>query len=136
MFALSDQPLERHPARQQWTDHRAGALVVFEGRVRRTNLGRNVVRLEYEAATDIAAAEFAMLEEETRARFDVVDIACLHRTGMLELGEPAVWMAVLAAHRDAAFDACRYLIDELKKRLPIWKKEYYEDGDSGWINAP
>jgi molybdopterin synthase catalytic subunit len=136
MFQLSSEPLDQHPAILQQADVNAGARVVFEGRVRKINLDREVIRLEYEAAPDIAAAEFAALEQETRERFEILDVVCLHRIGMLERGDMAVWIGVLAPHRDAAFDACRYVINELKKRLPIWKKEYYTDGDSGWINAP
>ncbi len=136
MFALSDRPLLEHPLVQSLADPAAGALVTFEGRVRQQNQGRAVTRLEYEGAELLAANEFKSIEAEASQRFDITQLHCVHRTGMLEIGEIAVWMGVLAPHRGPAFDACRYVIDELKKRLPIWKKEYYADGDSGWINAP
>ncbi len=136
MFALSDLPLLEHSLVQSLNDPAAGALVTFEGRVRQQNQGRAVTRLEYEGAELLAANEFQSIEAEACQRFDITQLHCVHRTGMLEIGEIAVWIGVLAPHRGPAFDACRYLIDELKKRLPIWKKEYYADGDSGWINAP
>ena len=72
---------------------------------------------------------------EARQRFGVARVACAHRVGPLAIGELAVWVGVSAAHRGEAFDACRYIIDEVKHRVPIWKKEYYQDGDSGWVNC-
>jgi len=69
------------------------------------------------------------------ARFGLDHAECVHRTGALEIGDVAVWVGVSAAHRGEAFDACRHIIDEIKHRVPIWKKEYYTDGDSGWVNC-
>jgi molybdopterin synthase catalytic subunit len=114
----------------------AGALVVFEGRVRNVNQGRPVTCLEYEGAEALAGREFARIEADVLDRFDVLDVHCVHRVGTLKVGDIAVWIGVVAAHRAAAFEACRYTIDELKQRLPIWKKEVYTDGNSGWINSP
>ena len=136
MFRLSDTPIEAHPATQDRSLDAAGALVVFEGRVRNRNAGREVRQLEYEGAETLAANEFQRIEQEALDRFDILEVRCIHRTGVLQIGDMAVWIAVLSAHRGPAFEACRYVIDELKQRLPIWKKEYYLDGESDWINAP
>ena len=73
--------------------------------------------------------------DEARRKFAIVDAICIHRVGTLEIGDIAVWVGVTAAHRGAAFDACRYIIDEVKARVPIWKKEHYTGGDSGWVNC-
>lgn len=136
MFELLASPIEPERLRRQAENEDAGALVTFEGRVRLQNQGRTVVRLEYEGAPELAANEFRHIEAEALNQFDVLDIRCWHRVGSLEIGDVAVWVGVLAAHRGPAFDACRFVIDELKRRLPIWKKEHYVDGDSGWINSP
>lgn len=116
-------------------DSRAGALVCFEGWVRDSNEGQAVVRLEYEAFVSLAEKEGSRILEETMRVFPVFDIRCIHRVGTLELGDLAVWVGVSTQHRAAAFDACRLVIDEVKSRVPIWKKEHYASGDSGWINC-
>jgi sulfur-carrier protein adenylyltransferase/sulfurtransferase len=113
----------------------AGGFVVFEGRVRNRNEGRPVLRLEYEAFGPLAEKEGQRVVEEALQRFEVEGVRCEHRVGLLELGEVAVRVEVAAAHRDAAFAACRYVIDEIKKRVPIWKKEHYADGASEWVNG-
>lgn len=114
---------------------RTGAVVTFSGIVRDHNDGKNVRALEYEAYAPLCETEAQKIFDEAIAKFDILSLACLHRTGKLNVGDTAVWIGVGAAHRDAAFEACRYVIDEVKKRLPIWKKEYYSDGDSGWVNC-
>lgn len=113
----------------------AGGYCSFEGWVRNENEGRQVDRLEYEAYEPLVISEGKRVLEEARQRFAYLEARCVHRTGLLEIGELAVWVGVAAAHRDEAFRACRYIIDELKLRLPIWKKEHYVDGDSGWVNC-
>lgn len=121
--------------RAAMADVRAGGFVSFEGWVRNTNEGRGVLRLEYEAFGPLAEKEGSRIVEEARRSFGVFDIRCVHRVGVLELGELAVWIGVSAQHRGAAFEACRWVIDEVKTRVPIWKKEHYAEGDSGWVNA-
>jgi molybdopterin synthase catalytic subunit len=113
----------------------AGACVTFEGWVRDHNDGAPVVALEYEAHAAIAEQEGAKIVGEALARFAVTVARCEHRVGKLAIGDCAVWVGVTAAHRGAAFDACRYIIDETKQRVPIWKKEHYRDGQSGWVNC-
>jgi molybdopterin synthase catalytic subunit len=135
-FTLSARPLDTTAPRNELAGAGAGALVEFEGRVRDRNEGRMVTQLEYEGAEALATGEFEKIATEARAKFEILDLRGIHRTGKLAVGEVAVWIGVTAAHRGPAFDACRFVIDELKKRLPIWKKEYYLEGDSGWINAP
>lgn len=135
MFSFSAQSIDVTTLRQRFNDDRAGALATFEGVVRNHNEGRNVLRLEYEAYEQLATNEAAVIFQEAREKFGVYDAICVHRTGSLEVGEVAVWVGVISAHRGEAFDACRYIIDEVKHRLPIWKKEHYVDGDSGWVNC-
>lgn len=113
----------------------AGGFCSFEGWVRNENDGRSVQRLEYEAYEPLVIAEGKKVLAEAQQRFPYLEARCVHRTGLLEIGDVAVWVGVASAHRDEAFKACRYIIDELKVRLPIWKKEHYVGGDSGWVNC-
>jgi len=116
-------------------DDSCGALVTFEGRVRNHNEGRRVERLEYEGYEALAVKEGERVLGEALGRFAIRQARCVHRLGPLALGDVAVWVGVSAHHRGDAFAACRYIIDEVKDRVPIWKKEFYADGDSGWINC-
>jgi molybdopterin synthase catalytic subunit len=133
MFRLSETPIEVAPLRAGLLASGAGAYASFEGWVRDHNEGRSVRGLAYEAYAALAAEEGARVLEEARARFDIVDVACVHRTGELAIGEMAVWVGASAAHRDAAFAACRYVIDEVKARVPIWKHERYADDSAAWL---
>ena len=112
----------------------AGAYVAFEGWVRNQNEGKKVVALVYETFATLALKEAHSLILEAKERFPVLEIRCAHRTGPLAIGDMAVWVGVLAAHREAAFLACQYVMDEIKHRLPIWKKELYADGTTAWVN--
>lgn len=114
---------------------RAGALAGFEGWVRNHNDGHSVLQLEYEVYNPIAESEGDKIIQEAKTQYDILDAYCVHRSGLLEIGDCAVWVGVSAAHRNEAFDACRYIINNIKTRLPIWKKEYYQNGDSGWVNC-
>jgi molybdopterin synthase catalytic subunit len=120
---------------QQLINSSAGAFAGFEGWVRNYNDGHKVLQLEYEVYTPIAESEGRKIIQEAKERFDILDAQSIHRSGLLEIGECAVWVGVSSVHRNEAFDACRYIIDHIKVRLPIWKKEYYENGDSGWVNC-
>ncbi|MGH9650027.1 MAG: molybdenum cofactor biosynthesis protein MoaE [Terriglobales bacterium] len=135
MFRLTREPLDPAALRQTLLDPGAGACATFEGLVRDQNEGRRVLALEYEAYGELAEKEGARILAEAQAKFALLDVACAHRTGWLGLGELAVWVGVTAAHRDAAFTACRYIIDECKVRVPVWKKEHYSDGASEWLNC-
>jgi molybdopterin synthase catalytic subunit len=134
-FKLTDQPIDLLAARAALADPRAGGYATFEGWVRNRNDGRDVVALEYEAYPALAQTEAEKILAEAAERFDIVDAAAEHRIGRLDLGDVAVWIGVTAVHRGPAFDACQYIINELKVRVPIWKKEHYTDGDSGWVNC-
>lgn len=136
MFDLTQEPIDPQTARRALDSEAVGGFVSFEGLVRIQNLGREVLRLEYEASPALAANEFSKIEQEAREAFDILDLSCIHRSGILEIGEMAVWIGVTAAHRDPAFAACRFILDELKGRLPIWKKEHYADGISDWLEHP
>lgn len=133
-FAIVEQPLDPQALRAVLEAHGAGACVCFEGWVRDHHQGRAVLGLDYEAYVALAEREGAQVLDEARQRFDIVAAHCVHRVGTLALGEIAVWVGVSAAHRDAAFAACRYVIDEIKLRVPIWKRERYGDGEAGWIH--
>ena len=133
-FTLSDRAIDTGGLRDTLEHAAAGALATFEGRVRDHNDGRAVAGLHYEAYAALAEAEGERVVEEALGKFDIVAARCMHRTGELEIGDVAVWVGVSAAHRDAAFAACRYIIDEVKSRVPIWKRERYRDGDAGWLH--
>ena len=105
-----------------------GAVVVFEGIVRNHSRGRRTLYLDYEAYEPMALKEMNGLIEQALSRFSVRELALVHRIGRLEIGETSVVAVVSSAHRSAAFEACRWLIDTLKRTVPIWKKEYFEDG--------
>jgi molybdopterin synthase catalytic subunit len=135
MFRLTSEPIDAAALRAELENTAAGACVSFEGVVRDHNDGRKVERLEYEAYPALALKEGDAILREALARFDILGALCVHRAGPLEIGGMAVWVGVAAAHRGAAFDACRYVIDEVKKRVPIWKREFYADGTVEWVNC-
>jgi len=105
-----------------------GAALVFEGVVRNQTRGRKTLYLDYEAYEEMAGSQMESLASQALQQFQIRDVAIVHRLGRLEIGETSVLIAVASAHRAAAFDACRWLIDTLKRTVPIWKKEYFEDG--------
>ena len=134
-FRFSSGPLDTAALRESLADPAAGGFAAFEGWVRNHNDGQVVARLEYEAFEDLAVKEGERIAAEALRRFPIARAACVHRVGRLEIGELAVWVGVSAVHRDEAFAACRYIIDQVKQRVPIWKKEHYLNGDSGWVNC-
>lgn len=133
-FHLSETPIDIAPLRAGVLDPRAGGYASFEGWVRDHHAGRAVGGLDYEAYAVLAEREGERIIAEAKARFDVIDACCVHRVGTLAIGDLAVWVGVSAAHRGAAFDACRYIIDETKRRVPIWKREHYREGDADWLH--
>lgn len=132
---ISKTRIEPDKLRDALLDHAAGGYVAFEGWIRNENEGEEVLRLEYEVYEPLAVKEGEKIIAEAKQKFPILHADCVHREGLLELGECAVWVGVSSAHRDEAFKACRYIIDEIKVRLPIWKKEHYVGGDSGWVNC-
>ena len=133
MFRISHAPIDPDALRRELAGFDAGGFVSFEGRVRSRNDGRRVRALEYEVYSEFAEKEGARIVGEAQQKFAVRAAACVHRIGRLRIGAIAVWAGVGAEHRDAAFAACRYIIDEIKARVPIWKKEHYATGSSQWI---
>jgi molybdopterin synthase catalytic subunit len=133
-FGLSETPIDAAALARASVHANAGAQVTFEGWVRDHNAGRAVRGLAYQAYVTLAEAEGARILAEAMRQFPIVDARCVHRIGTLEIGDLAVWVGVSAAHREAAFAACRYIIDEVKQRVPIWKNERYADGESGWLH--
>jgi molybdopterin synthase catalytic subunit len=133
-FWLSDTPFDTATLRAELLDDRVGGYASFEGWVRDHNDGRAVHGLRYEAYAGLAEAEGEKIIAEALAKFAVIDARCVHRIGDLTIGELAVWVGVSSAHRDAAFAACRYIIDEVKTRVPIWKHERYANGNAGWLH--
>ena len=134
-FRFSHEPVDIAKLRAELQDPACGGYCSFEGWVRNHNEGQDVARLEYEAFEPLAIKEGERILATAMSRFGVLHAACVHRIGDLALGELAVWVGVSSPHRDEAFLACRYIIDEVKHRVPIWKKEHYRDGDSGWVNC-
>ena len=133
-FSLSESAIDPAALTRRLDAEGVGAVVTFEGLVRDHNEGRAVRGLAYEAYAELAEAEGAKIIEEVRARFQIGQALCVHRIGELVPGELAVWVGVCAAHRDAAFAACRYVIDEVKSRVPIWKREHYAEGEPEWLH--
>jgi molybdopterin synthase catalytic subunit len=134
-FRFTQSAIDTAAARRELQDLGSGGYVSFEGWVRDQNEGQEVTQLEYEAFQELAVKEGDRIVAEALLRFPVKHALCIHRVGSLQLGEMAVWVGVSSAHRGEAFDACRFIIDEVKHRVPIWKKEHYRSGDSGWVNC-
>lgn len=110
----------------------AGGICLFLGTVRNKTGNKDVIRLEYEAYDSMALSEMEKIVRTAESRWKNCNIAVIHRTGVLKIGEIAVAIAVSAPHRDASFEACRFVIDTLKEKVPIWKKEIFEDGEE-WV---
>lgn len=135
MFELTDRDIDTEALRAEHAHDASGGFVCFEGWVRNHNDGRTVRGLQYEAYEALAVSEGNAIIAEALERFDVRSARCQHRIGRLAIGEIAVWVGAGSDHRDAAFKACRYIIDEIKARVPIWKKELYVEGDTEWIDC-
>ena len=132
MIELTTEPIDYNQLTESVRDHAAGAVTLFLGTVREFTRGVQTSWLEYEAYPDMARASMAELEAEACQKFTVTKIAISHRTGTMALGEISVAIAVSSPHRDQAFEAGRWLIDTLKERVPIWKKEHFADGREEW----
>ena len=134
MFRVTDKPIDLQALVDCVTDPEAGAIATFIGTTRNNNQGRKVIALDYEAYPEMAEKELARLGEEAKRKWQICRIAIVHRIGPVQITEPSVIIAVSAAHREAAFAACRFAIEEIKKTVPIWKKEVYEGGEI-WIGT-
>lgn len=131
---ILDEPLDAAACIIKATDAECGGMNVFIGSVRNKTKGKRVIRLEYECYHSMAVKEIKKIAEDALRQWDIRTIVIHHRTGVLSIGDIAVVIVVNAPHRDAAFEACRYAIDTLKKTVPIWKKEIFEDGEE-WVSA-
>lgn len=134
-FEISSDTIDLAEFRDSLVDETCGACVTFEGWVRNHNDGQEVASLAYEVYEPLAVKEGLAILEEAVEKFELVHAGAVHRHGNLAMSEPAVVVGVASAHRGAAFEACRFIIDEVKKRLPIWKKESYADGRVEWVNC-
>jgi molybdopterin synthase catalytic subunit len=137
LFHLQTDPLpclvQKICANAQFPE--AGGMVAFEGCVRNHHLGRAVLSLSYSAYVELALSEGESIVREAISKFDLAHAAAAHRYGPLRIGECAVWVAAWGRHRAEAFEGARFLIDEIKRRLPIWKEEFYADGTSEWVHS-
>jgi molybdopterin synthase catalytic subunit len=137
MYKVVDGPIDHLDLENEVRTDADGAVIVFRGVARRHSRGRDVIHLEYEAYPEMAEKVMAQIADEIRGRWPVSGIAMVHRTGVLEIGQASVIIAVSAPHRGEAFEAAEYAIDRLKAIVPIWKKEVWSDGSQwiGWENA-
>jgi molybdopterin synthase catalytic subunit len=135
MFTLTSKNIEYKGLREHMQKDDCGGFVCFEGWVRNHHEGRQVQKLEYEAYAALAESEGNKIIQECKDKFGVENAICHHRVGALDIGGIAVWVGVSTPHRGEAFAACRFIIDEIKHRVPIWKKEFYTEGDSSWVRC-
>lgn len=134
MIEITDQPIDVQKVIDAATQHESGAINTFIGTVRNQTSGKKVLRLEYEAYEPMAVSEIRKIIEKANATWHVLGWGVSHRVGMLNPGEIAVVVSVSTAHRKESFEACQYIIDSLKQTVPIWKREFFEDGDQ-WVSA-
>lgn len=134
-FWLSDHPIEGSREKERLAHPGAGAFVSFEGWVRNEHHGRAVIALDYDAYRPLAIKEGSRILIEAQTRFHLSGIFGIHRLGYLNIGECAVWIGASAAHRREAFAACMWVMDRIKETVPIWKKEYFADGSSHWVQG-
>jgi len=134
LFVVTSEPLDPKKAIEAVRRDEAGAVLLFLGVVRNENLGRRVLHLEYEAYPELARRVMEELAQEARARFRLTEVAIMHRTGLLPVGETSLVVAVSSPHRGEAFRGGQWLVDRLKERLPVWKKEVFEGGEE-WIEG-
>jgi molybdopterin synthase catalytic subunit len=137
VFKIVEGPIDGLTLEDEVRTDADGAVIVFRGVARRHSRGRDVVHLEYEAYPEMAEKVMAQIGEEMKGRWPISRVAIVHRTGVLEIGQASVMIAVSAPHRGEAFEATSYAIDRLKQIVPIWKKEVWSDGSQwiGWENA-
>lgn len=134
MFKITNDVLDIQKFQKNPPSH-VGAICNFNGIVRNVNHGLKVIKLQYECFEEMANLEGKKIIEEAKTKFDIVDAICAHRVGNLEIGETAIFVEVFSKHRVNGFTACEYIVDQVKARVPIWKKEFYEDGASDWVKC-
>lgn len=134
VFQLTDKPFACDAGRAALQSLEAGGYCSFEGWVRNNHLGKDVLSLEYEAYEDLAIKQGNAVLRDAATRYEITAVRAIHRIGQLHPGDLAIWIGVSAPHRDAAFLACRYIIDTIKDTVPIWKHEFYADGTDVWVD--
>ena len=135
MFKLCHQNIDVHELKIQVKNPQSGAFVCFEGWVRNHNENKSVNQLHYEAHEKLALQVGNEIITNALNQFDINAATCCHRVGQLNIGDMAIWVGVSADHRKAAFEACEYILNQTKAKVPIWKNEFYHDGKSGWVEA-
>ncbi len=135
MFVIQEKPLCASALSEPLHNPKVGAWLSFEGRVRSEHLNKTVLHLDYEAYNELALKEVELIFSEAKEQFQIIEVTGAHRVGRLNVGELALWVAVGAKHRKEAFKAIEFIIDEIKARLPIWKKEFFADGTSLWVDC-
>ena len=133
MFRVTTEPLDVQQVHALVKSPADGAVVTFDGIVRNNFGGREVRYLAYEAYAAMAEKKMAEIAAEVQNKFAVGDVAMVHRIGRLEIGESSILIAVAAPHRQPAFEACAYAMDRVKEDVPVWKKEFFADGESHWV---
>ena len=133
-FALLDVAIDEDRLKKILDDDSCGAFVCFERRVRNHNNATSVNRLTYYGYEDLAINQGRAIIEEAKKRFEITHAIAIHRIGPLEIGDVAIWVGVVSAHRYPAFDACRWILDTVKADIPVWKQEYYQDDSSKWLS--
>ena len=134
MFRVIKQPIDLQELVRFVTDGKAGAIATFIGTTRNNNEGRTVIALDYDGYAEMAEKELARIGEDAKKRWQICRMAIVHRLGPVQITEASVVIAVSSGHRDAAFGACRFAIEEIKRTVPIWKKEVFEGGEV-WIGT-
>ena len=134
MFRVTDKPIDLKELVDYVGNPQAGAIATFIGTTRNNNEGRKVIALDYDGYAEMAEKELARIGEDAKTKWPICRMAIVHRLGPVQITEASVIIAVSAGHRDAAFAACRFAIEEIKKTVPIWKKEMYEGGEV-WIGT-
>lgn len=134
MFRITNQPIDLQELVRFVTDPEAGAIATFIGTTRNNNDGRNVIGLDYEAYPEMAEKELGRIGDDAKKQWQICRMAIIHRLGPVQITEASVMIAVSSAHREAAFAACRFAIEQIKKAVPIWKKEVFEGGEV-WIGT-
>ena len=134
LFEITSEPLDPQRLVEHVRKDESGAVALFYGVVRDSNMGRRVLYLEYDAYPEMATKVMRQISEEAKARWPITDIAIQHRTGRLEIGETSLLVAVSSPHRNEAFEACHALVNRFKEVVPIWKKEVWEGGEE-WIEG-
>ena len=134
MFRVTDKPIDLQELVNYVSDPAAGAIATFIGTTRNNNEGRRVIALDYDGYSEMAEKELVRIGDDAKTKWPICKMAIVHRLGPVQITEASVIIAVSAGHRDAAFAACRFAIEEIKKTVPIWKKEVYEGGEI-WIGT-